>query len=144
VLVARARPALEAAAKRVARHGHQALAVVADTTDDAAVRALVATAVAELGGIDILVNGAAEPGKPGAARALAELVDDDLRAEVETKVLGYLRCARAVAPHMVEQGWGRIINISGLAAAFLASPRSAAITGDAVAAGGGAPGAIHY
>jgi NAD(P)-dependent dehydrogenase (short-subunit alcohol dehydrogenase family) len=31
------------------------------------------------------------------------------------KVMGYLRCAREVAPLMTEQGWGRIINISGLA-----------------------------
>src|SRR5438034_10012155 len=29
--------------------------------------------------------------------------------------MGYLRCAREVAPHMISQGWGRIINISGLA-----------------------------
>src|SRR3954469_15079316 len=30
--------------------------------------------------------------------------------------MGYLRCAREVAPFMVAQGWGRIVNISGLAA----------------------------
>jgi NAD(P)-dependent dehydrogenase (short-subunit alcohol dehydrogenase family) len=35
---------------------------------------------------------------------------------VNVKVMGYLRCAREVAPHMIRQGWGRIINISGLAA----------------------------
>jgi NAD(P)-dependent dehydrogenase (short-subunit alcohol dehydrogenase family) len=40
------------------------------------------------------------------------------------KVLGYLRCARAVAPSMKANGWGRIINISGLAARS-----SGAITG---------------
>ena len=45
---------------------------------------------------------------------LAELTDDALRAEIDTKVLGYLRCARAVAPLMAAQGWGRIVNISGL------------------------------
>jgi NAD(P)-dependent dehydrogenase (short-subunit alcohol dehydrogenase family) len=38
---------------------------------------------------------------------LPELTDDALRAEVETEVLGYLRCARAVAPNMVARGWGR-------------------------------------
>jgi NAD(P)-dependent dehydrogenase (short-subunit alcohol dehydrogenase family) len=163
----------------------------------------------------------------------ADTTDDAaVRAAVDTKVVGYLRCARAVAPHMTAQGWGRIINISGLAArsagtapagsirnvavaaltkiladelgpsgidvtvvhpgmtvtestpdllaalaaagggtaaavtaslagrvsigrfvtaaevadvvAFLASPRSVAINGDAIAAGGGTPGAIHY
>ena len=30
--------------------------------------------------------------------------------------MGYLRTAQQVAPHMINQGWGRIINISGLAA----------------------------
>ena len=35
---------------------------------------------------------------------------------MKTKVLGYLTCAREVAPYMINQGWGRIINISGLAA----------------------------
>jgi NAD(P)-dependent dehydrogenase (short-subunit alcohol dehydrogenase family) len=76
----------------------------------------VARVVAEFGGVDILVNAAAEPASPNAARGLAGTTDDDVRAEVETKVLGYLRCARAVAPHMVGQGWGRIVNVSGLAA----------------------------
>jgi NAD(P)-dependent dehydrogenase (short-subunit alcohol dehydrogenase family) len=35
---------------------------------------------------------------------------------MDIKVMGYLRCAREVAPHMQAQRWGRIINISGLAA----------------------------
>ncbi|HEY5333288.1 MAG TPA: SDR family oxidoreductase, partial [Solirubrobacterales bacterium] len=70
--------------------------------------------VDELGGVDILVNSAASPSGPQAASSLAELRDEELRVELETKVLGYLRCARAVAPHMVAAGWGRIVNISGL------------------------------
>jgi NAD(P)-dependent dehydrogenase (short-subunit alcohol dehydrogenase family) len=231
ILVARDQDALDAAAARISRHGHRVLALAADTTDDVAVRAMTATAAGELGGIDILVNAAAQPGGASFARRLAELADDDLRAEIETKVLGYLRTARAAAPYMIEQGWGRIINISGLAArqatsafgsirnvavaamtknladelgrsginvtvvhpgmtvtertpalvadyatargtteaeaqqamasaitigrmvtaaeiadvvAFLASPRSVAITGDAIAVGGGTRGAIHY
>ena len=90
--------------------------MAADTTDDRAVRAMVARTVTELGGVDILVNAAAQPGGASGPRGLAALADDDLRAEIETKVLGYLRCARAVAPSMTAQGWGRIINISGLAA----------------------------
>ena len=70
----------------------------------------------ELGGVDILVNGAARrPGHPS-PRELADLVDDAILAAFDTKLLGYLRCARAAAPYMPPQGWGRIINISGLAA----------------------------
>jgi NAD(P)-dependent dehydrogenase (short-subunit alcohol dehydrogenase family) len=231
-LLARDAARLDAAAKELAaEYDRRVLAVPADTTDDAAVRAAIDRAAGELGGIDILVNNAAEPAAPGSPRALADLVDADLLAAIDTKVLGYVRCARAAAPYMIAQGWGRIINVSGLAArsvgtpsgsirnvavaaltktladelgpaginvtvvhpgltatertpamiagyaaargsteaeaeaslaagnsirriitaaevadvvAFLASPRSVAINGDAVVAGGGAPGAIHY
>lgn len=231
VLAARTQATLAAAAARLSGEGRKVLTTVTDTADDASVRAMVSQTVSKLGGVDILVNAAAQPASPGAPRTLAAVSDDDVRAEVETKVLGYLRCARAVAPHMVEQGWGRIINISGLAArqtgsvvgslrniavaamtknladelgsagvnvtavhpgltvtertpalisryarehgigeadaeaaltsgitvgrmitaaevgdviAFLASPRSVGITGDAVAVGGGARGPIYY
>jgi NAD(P)-dependent dehydrogenase (short-subunit alcohol dehydrogenase family) len=116
VLVARDKAALDAAAERLAGNGRRAVPVVADTRDAAAVRAMVERSVAELGGVDILVNAAAQPGGAGGPLGLADVTDDDVRVDIETKVLGYLRCARAVAPHMLAQGWGRIINISGLAA----------------------------
>jgi NAD(P)-dependent dehydrogenase (short-subunit alcohol dehydrogenase family) len=110
-LVARGREALEKAAERVAREsGRRAIAVTADTGDDAAVTAMVEQVVGQLGGVDILVNAAATPATG------APFTDDDLERELNVKFRGYLRCARAVAPHMVERGWGRIINISGLAA----------------------------
>jgi NAD(P)-dependent dehydrogenase (short-subunit alcohol dehydrogenase family) len=116
VLVSRSRADLDAAKARVARHGGTVLAMSADTKDDAAVRAMVADVARELGGVDILVNAAAEPGMPGSGARLASTTDDDLREQIETKVLGYLRAARAVAPLMIDQGWGRIISVSGLAA----------------------------
>ncbi len=231
VLVARGAADLERAAEQVGRHGTRVLVAPTDTRDDGAVRALAALAERELGGVDVLVNAAARPASSGPVPRLAALTDDALREEVETKVLGYLRCARAVAPLMAAQGWGRIVNISGLNArqagslvgsvrnvavaaltknladelgpaginvtvvhpgitvtertpamlqaraaeqgvpvarvreqleaatslgrlvtasevadvvVFLASPRSVAVTGDAVAVGGGARGAIHY
>lgn len=212
-LLARSRADLEATAAQLAG---PSLVVPADTTDDAAVRAAVAAVVDAWGGVDVLVNAAARPASSAPVPALADLADDDLRVEVETKVLGYLRCARAVAPHMVAAGWGRIVNVSGLNAratgnlvgtvrnvavaaltanlaeelgghgvnvtvvhpgrtvtertpadvaaapaatrigrmvtaaevadvvAFLCSPRSVAVTGDAVAAGGGTPGVAVY
>ncbi|MGK5115010.1 MULTISPECIES: SDR family NAD(P)-dependent oxidoreductase [unclassified Geodermatophilus] len=113
-LVARGEEALAAAVERVRRHGTTVLPCPADTRDDDAVRALVDRVAGTLGGVDILVNAAARPASAGPVPPLGELTDDDLRIEVETKVLGYLRCARAVAPHMVAAGWGRIINVSGL------------------------------
>lgn len=87
-----------------------------DTGDDDSVRQLVATAAAVLGGVDILVNCAARPAGQAPPLALAEITDDAFWADVNVKVLGYLRCARAVAPGMAAAGWGRIISVSGLAA----------------------------
>jgi NAD(P)-dependent dehydrogenase (short-subunit alcohol dehydrogenase family) len=91
--------------------------VVADTTREAEVHRAVADAVAALGGgIDILVNAAAEPGGYAPPPKLADVDAAHLQREIDVKVMGYLRCARAVAPYMQAQRWGRIVNLSGLAA----------------------------
>jgi NAD(P)-dependent dehydrogenase (short-subunit alcohol dehydrogenase family) len=102
---------LEAAAAELGAH-----AVVADTGSDESVRALVASATAAMGGVDILVNAAATPGGQARPPTLAEITTEAVWADVNVKVLGYLRCAQAVAPGMIDAGWGRIISISGLAA----------------------------
>jgi len=232
-LLARDAQRLAAAAGELAAEtGRKVVGVRGDTTNDEQVRAAVADAVRQLGGpIDILVNAAAEPGGYGAPPKLGEITGAFFHAEMDTKVMGYVRCAREVAEGMRARGWGRIVNISGLAArqsgnavgsmrnvavsaltknmadelgpfginvtvvhpgltrtertaslvatrasaqgvapeaieaqmaagnsiqhvvdaaevadvvAFLCSPRSRAIHGDAIAAGGGAPRSIHY
>ncbi|MET9262294.1 SDR family oxidoreductase [Amycolatopsis sp. NPDC004079] len=119
-LVARDPETLAAAVESVGRHGTKVISVVADTTDDAAVAAMAERVSAEFGAADILVNCAA-PASSGVRTPLDDLRDDDLRTEIETKVLGYLRCARALAPGMRERGWGRIVNVSGLNARIAAS-----------------------
>jgi NAD(P)-dependent dehydrogenase (short-subunit alcohol dehydrogenase family) len=197
--------------------GRRIVPLVADTGDDASVAALVAAAHKALGGLDIVVNNAAAPGGAGPAARLAEVTGANLLEDVNVKVGGYLRVAQAAAPYLVEQGWGRIINIGGLAARrtghyvasvrnagvsaitknladelgsrginvnaispgatrtertdaasaeragknttigriveaeeiawlvlFLASPKSAAINGETIAAGGGSPGVINF
>lgn len=113
-LLARDADAVEAAASQLRALGHDAIGVVADTSQDREVESAVAEATERFDGIDILVNGAAKSAG-GPPTGFMELDDDDLRFEMETKVLGYLRCVRAVAPQMIERGWGRVINISGLA-----------------------------
>jgi NAD(P)-dependent dehydrogenase (short-subunit alcohol dehydrogenase family) len=177
---------------------------------------MVAEVLAKFGRIDILVNCAAQPAGQSKPPALAEVTAEALWADVNVKVMGYVRTAREVAGPMAAQGGGRIINISGLAArstgsiigsirnisvaaltknladelgpkgitavcvhpgltrtektpevekrmaalnlvgklisaeeiaylvAFLASPKSVAVNGDVIAAGGGTRGAIYY
>ena len=115
VVAARGQEALDAtAAELAAETGSKVVGVVVDTGSDASVRNLVAEAKNLLGGIDILVNCAARPGGQGAVPTLAEITEEEFNDHMNVKVMGYLRCAREVAPLMVEQGWGRIINISGM------------------------------
>jgi NAD(P)-dependent dehydrogenase (short-subunit alcohol dehydrogenase family) len=232
VIAARDAVALNDAATALAvETGRRIVGLTVDTHDDASVAALIAGTVEALGGLDILVNAAAMPGGQAPPPKLAEVTGALFWDDVDVKVMGYLRTAREAAPHMIAAGWGRIINVSGLAArqtgsiigsvrnvavaaltknladelgpqginvtvvhpgltrtektaprvaslaaaadvsaeemerrmaanitigrivdaaevadvvAFLASPRSIAINGDAIACGGGARGAIHY
>ena len=108
---------LEATASEIASDtGRDVYAVVVDTGDSDSVRSAVAAADSKLGGIDILVNNAARPLGRAPVSGIEGLEDDQFNLDVNVKVLGYLRCARAVAPIMKSRGWGRIINVSGLAA----------------------------
>jgi NAD(P)-dependent dehydrogenase (short-subunit alcohol dehydrogenase family) len=116
-IVARSADALKATAAELAEATQRViLPIPADTADDASVKGMVEQAAGALGHIDILVNSAARPGGGQTPPVLAEITAEAFYADMNVKVMGYLRCAREVAPHMIRQGWGRIINISGLAA----------------------------
>ncbi len=106
-----------ASAEIAATTGRRVVGVSADTGDDAAVRRAVAEAEAALGGgIDILVNAAAEPAGYAPPPKLAEITGEFFHQQLDIKVMGYVRTAQAVAAGMKARGWGRIVNISGLAA----------------------------
>ncbi|MBI4305434.1 MAG: SDR family oxidoreductase [Chloroflexi bacterium] len=116
-ICARNRAPLEASARELASEtGRRILPIVADTGSTESVREMVDAVIKSLGGVDILVNNAARPGGQGAVPALDQITEQAFNEDMNVKVLGYLRCAQAVAPHMIRQKWGRIINISGLAA----------------------------
>ena len=89
--------------------GPGTVTAVCDVGDAAAVSAMAESVTRELGGVDILVNCAAQANT-------GPMSDDQLDAQLDVKVKGALRCARAFAPQMQERGWGRIVTISGLAA----------------------------
>jgi len=115
-IVARGAEGLEATAQELASEtGRRIVPLTADTGSDESVKAMVRKAHEALGHIDILVNCAAQPAGQAPPPKLPE-IDDDVFYDDVKEVMGYLRTAREVAPIMKEQGWGRIINISGLAA----------------------------
>lgn len=116
-IVARGMEALKATAQELAKEtGRKIVPITADTTNDEAVKAMVEQAANALGHIDILVNSAAKAGGFAPEPRLPEVTDEAFWDDMNTKVMGYLRCAREVAPYMQRQRWGRIINISGLGA----------------------------
>jgi NAD(P)-dependent dehydrogenase (short-subunit alcohol dehydrogenase family) len=113
VIAARRMPILEQAAAEITGElGGRVVPVAADTTDTESVLAL-AEAAARLGRIGILVNGAAAPA--GLVRNDVATADPEaLLADLNTKVVGYFRCVKAVVPHMRAHRYGRIVNIGGL------------------------------
>jgi 2,3-dihydroxy-2,3-dihydro-p-cumate dehydrogenase len=68
---------------------------------------LVATAVETLGNVDILINNAGG----GVIRPTLEHTEESLRATIDNNLWTTIYCVRAVLPHMVSRGHGRIINI---------------------------------
>ena len=109
VIAARRIDVLRQAAKEI---GGDVVPVAADTTDTGSV-AEMAEAAAQLGQVGILVNGAAAPA--GLVRNdVAEADPEALLADLNTKVVGYFRCVKAVAPLMRAHRYGRIVNIGGL------------------------------
>ncbi|MEU4242653.1 SDR family NAD(P)-dependent oxidoreductase [Actinoplanes sp. NPDC026619] len=111
--------------------GADVLPVTADTGDDESVKALAETVKAAFGGVDILVNNAAEqPAQHGSS--YLDATDDWFQRQINVKVIGYLRTIRAVAPLLIENGWGRIINISGTGSrqtvSVIGSVRNAGVT----------------
>jgi NAD(P)-dependent dehydrogenase (short-subunit alcohol dehydrogenase family) len=116
-LIGRDRAALDAAATEIAGQTKRTVkGFVANTGDDQSVKKAVAEILAAFNRIDILVNCAAQPAGQAKPPSLAEITAEALWAEVNVKVMGYLRMAQAVVEPMARQGGGRIINISGLAA----------------------------
>lgn len=115
-IAARGREALAATAKELASEtGQRIISITADTGNEESVRGMVQQAATAFGHLDILVNCAARVGG-GPAPGLSDITEEYFWEDMNVKVMGYLRCAREVAPFMRQQGWGRIINISGLAA----------------------------
>ena len=115
-ICARGRDLLEESARDLEREtGRRIVPIPADTASHESVEQLVDAAIDALGRVDILVNNAAVPG--GLVMGpLDEASEEALLDDINTKVVGYFRCAKAVAPHLQRQGWGRIVNIGGLSA----------------------------
>jgi 3-oxoacyl-[acyl-carrier protein] reductase len=102
----------EATAEEIRSLGRRALALQCDVTDRGQVDDAVARSLDELGAVDILVNNAGTLDHLGRLpNQRVDLWERDLRVNLT----GAFNCAQAVWPHMVERGWGRIVNMASVA-----------------------------
>ncbi len=93
--------------------GRRATSVAVDVSDAAAVEAAVAAVTAELGPPDIVVNNA---GIVNNIASIATMAPDAWGHELSVNLSGMFHTVRATAPGMAERGWGRVINLSSVAA----------------------------
>ena len=96
----------------VAEIGGAVSLVRVDVTDWEAVRSAAARSAAEMGRIDILVNNA---GIAGPTASVADYPIDEWKRVIDIDLNGVFHGCKAVAPLMVEQGYGRIVNIASIA-----------------------------
>lgn len=121
--LARDSAALDAAVARIDAGG-SVLAVPADVTDTASVRAAVAAAHAWGGRLDVVVNCAGPQLSPA---PLTETPDTVLTSYLDVKLIGFHRVASAALPLISDDGTGRVINIAGQTARTLVP--NAGVTG---------------
>ena len=86
--------------------------VQVELKDPASVAAMVAAVAARWGGVDIVVNSAAEV-SGNVPEDFAHITDELILSSFEDKFIGILRVCRAAVPLMRAQKYGRIINIAG-------------------------------
>jgi 3-oxoacyl-[acyl-carrier protein] reductase len=101
--------ALEGVRERI---GSAVTAIRVDIADEDAVHAACRESVAALGGVDILV---ASAGITGPNTTLWEYPPEAWRKVFDVNVHGLFYCNRAVVPHMLEGGYGRIVNVASVA-----------------------------
>jgi 3-oxoacyl-[acyl-carrier protein] reductase len=100
----------EAIARKVADLGGRSLALEVDVSDSDAVGAAVERTVAELGGVDVLVNNAAIYPR----RAWTEIPEEEWDRVLAVNLKAYFLCARACHASMKERGRGHIVNVSSI------------------------------
>jgi NAD(P)-dependent dehydrogenase (short-subunit alcohol dehydrogenase family) len=108
------RDAAEEVAAEAGKGGGRAITVHHDLADPASAEALAATALAEFGRIDVLVNNAVNWGsaRPNFNRHSEEVPAEEWLPVVRDNLEGTMHATRAVLPAMRARGWGRLVHIS--------------------------------
>jgi NAD(P)-dependent dehydrogenase (short-subunit alcohol dehydrogenase family) len=101
--------------------GRQTLGVAVDVTDSGQVRRMAEETVQALGRIDILINNAGI----NVRKPILDYDEDSWDLVQNTNLKAPFLCAKAVAPYMIKQKYGRIINMSSMLGTAALPERSA-------------------
>lgn len=101
--------------EEVKKHGHKVLAYACDVSDEKKVNEIVSDATERLGRIDILVNNAALWRDRS---SFSESSSDLWKKYIDVNVMGVYYCTRAVIGGMIENGYGRVINVASVAGVY--------------------------
>jgi 3-oxoacyl-[acyl-carrier protein] reductase len=100
----------ERVAEEVRAAGVEALVAVGDVGSSDEVRRMAAEALGQFGAVDIVVNNAAiRPAKP-----FLDMTDEDWHRVLDVDLNAAFYTGRAFAGGMVDKGWGRIVNVTGM------------------------------
>ncbi|MBX3502241.1 MAG: SDR family oxidoreductase [Alphaproteobacteria bacterium] len=104
------RAACEKVAQECTAHGVEALVAMGDVGEPRDAARIAFEGIARFGAIDVLVNNAAiRPGKP-----FLETSDEEWRRVMAVDLDAAVWLSRACLPKMIERGWGRIVNFTGM------------------------------
>ena len=106
----RRREQVDATAAEIEARGRRTVRVASDVTDRPSLEAALAAVLKGLGRVDILVNCAGRTKR----QPTLDLPEEDWNAIIETNLTGTLRACQVFGRHMLERGYGRIINIASL------------------------------
>ncbi|MBI3742835.1 MAG: SDR family oxidoreductase [Chloroflexi bacterium] len=110
--VSRTKAQLDDIVKQIKAKGGKAIAVEADISVEAQVKAMVDAVVKQFGKVDVMVNNAA---MPGPTKPLYEIDMKEWEIPIAINLRGSAMCAKYVLPHMIKQRSGVIINVSSSA-----------------------------
>ena len=95
--------------------GQDAISVVVDVTNKTSADEMIAKSLEKFGKVDILVNNAGGLAGPMSTSFASSMPEDQLKATVERNLYGTIFCSQAVAPHMKERKYGKIVNFGSQA-----------------------------
>jgi NAD(P)-dependent dehydrogenase (short-subunit alcohol dehydrogenase family) len=119
-VTARTESQINETAQEIRKMGRKALAVVADATNAAAVALVVEKTVAELGGLQILVNNAGME----MPKTLMQTSEAEYNTVMDTNVKSMFLFTKAACTHLIAQKYGKIVNVASVGA-FIAAPGQA-------------------